>query len=60
MQIRQLIAIALVTLFTSAVLADECTETCESNYRACKNVAESTTAKSACEDKLKQCKVSCR
>lgn len=60
MQIRKLIAVSLVMLFSSATFAnDECTKTCDSEYQECKNVAESPTAKQACEDDVKQCKADC-
>jgi hypothetical protein len=61
MKIYRLLAIALVVLFSSATFADDtCTNTCDSEYRECKNVAESGTAKQACEDDLKQCKNDCK
>ncbi len=60
MKIRQLVAASIVMLFSSAVLADEeCTATCETEYQECKTVAESPTAKQACEDDVQQCKNDC-
>jgi hypothetical protein len=58
--IKKLLAVALIALFSSTVLADECTQTCDSEYQECKNIAESPTAKQACEDDLKQCKADCQ
>ncbi|MEZ5493478.1 MAG: hypothetical protein R3E61_02550 [Pseudomonadales bacterium] len=61
MKIRQLIAACLVMLFSSTVLAnEECAATCETEYKECKTVAESPTAKQACEDDLQQCKTDCQ
>ncbi len=59
MKIHQLIAIALLSLFASASFADECSTTCDSEYQECKTVAESPTAKQACEDDVQQCKNDC-
>jgi hypothetical protein len=46
-------------LVSFTVVADECTNTCEEEYKSCKEVAESATAKQACEDDLKSCKDDC-
>lgn len=60
MKICKLIAISLVMLFSSAAFADdECVKTCDSEYKECKTVSESPTAKQACEDDVKQCKADC-
>ncbi|HNE27430.1 MAG TPA: hypothetical protein PKZ68_09215 [Pseudomonadales bacterium] len=60
MKLLQLVAISLAMLISTVALADECTATCDSEYADCKNVAESGTAKQACEDDLKQCKADCQ
>jgi len=61
MKICKFIAISLVMLFSSATFAnDECTKTCDSEYQECKTVAESSTAKQACEDDVQQCKADCQ
>ena len=60
MKICKLITVSLAMLFSSAVFAnDECSKTCDSEYEECKTVAESPTAKQACEDDVKQCKTDC-
>lgn len=50
MKIQTVIALFFLGFMTFAATADECTQTCEDDYTACKGVAESTTAKQACED----------
>ncbi len=61
MKIHKLIAVSFVMLFSSAAFAnDECTKTCDSEYQECKTVAESPTAKQACEDDVQQCKNDCQ
>lgn len=47
-------------LITFAAAADECVQTCESEYDTCKAVAESATAIKACEDDVKSCKADCK
>jgi hypothetical protein len=46
-------------LFSFAVSANECTDICNQDYKDCKAVAETGTAKQACEDDLKECKAQC-
>ena len=61
MKIHKLIAVSFVMLFSSAAFDnDECTKTCDSEYQECKTVAESPTAKQACEDDVQQCKNDCQ
>lgn len=53
------IALVLSVVFAANAMANECIQTCESEYNDCKSVAESATAKQACEDDVKSCKADC-
>lgn len=60
MKFHHFLAVLLLSIFSVSVFAnDECSKTCDSEYQECKNVAESPTAKQACEDDVKQCKSDC-
>jgi hypothetical protein len=52
-------AILFSGLISVAAYADECAQTCESEYSECKEAAETTAAKQACEDDVKECKAGC-
>lgn len=60
MKTRSIAAIILTTLFALPALANECEQTCDQEYNECKDVAESATAKQACEDDVKACKAECK
>lgn len=46
-------------LSAAAFAENECTNTCEQDYKDCKTAAESNTQKQACEDDVKECKAVC-
>ena len=50
MKIKTIAVLFFSGLISFTTFADECTQTCEEDYKACKEVAESATAKQACED----------
>lgn len=57
--------LAIAALFFSGLMtftaaADECIQTCETEYGACKAVAESATATKACEEDVTSCKADCK
>ncbi len=58
---KSFIATALLTLIMplASVHATECTETCDSEYKECKEGATSETMKKACEEDVKECKTQC-
>lgn len=60
MKIRILAVMAISSALCLPALANECTETCEQEYQDCKAVAESATAKQACDDDVAQCKADCQ
>lgn len=42
-----------------SAIANECVQTCEQEYQECLGVAETETAKKACEDDITTCKQEC-
>ena len=60
MTTKPLLTLIVAGLFSMGVLADDdCTKTCTEEFEQCKAVAESSTAKAACEDDVKECKAQC-
>jgi hypothetical protein len=59
MKIQTITALMFSALMAVPAMANECTQTCEEDYKACKEVAESGTAKQACEDDIQSCKADC-
>lgn len=59
MKMKSFLLILCAMLFSTTLLADECTNTCESDYADCKKVAENSTQKQACETDAKECKAAC-
>lgn len=58
---NQAIAVLFFSGFiTFTAAADECIQTCETEYDSCKAVAESATASKACEDDVTSCKADCK
>lgn len=60
MKIKAITVLLFSAFMTVTAMADECTQTCEEDYKACKEVAESGTAKQACEDDVTTCKAECK
>lgn len=60
MKIQAIAALFFSGLIAFTATADECVQTCESEYDACKAVAESATATKACEEDITSCKAECK
>ena len=60
MKLRSLAVLLVSCVFGMSAMADECTQTCDEDYAACKEVAETATAKQACEDDVNSCKADCK
>ena len=60
LKIQTITALLFTGFMAFTAAADECTQTCEEDYKACKEVAESGTAKQACEDDIQACKADCK
>ena len=59
MKIKTIAVLFFSGLISFTTFADECTQTCEEDYKAWKEVSESATAKQACEDDVAACKAEC-
>lgn len=60
MKLSKIAVLFFLGMAAFSSIADECVKACEDEYKECKQIAESPTAKAACEDDVTSCKAECK